>query len=300
MRISVIICSVGRPEAIEAVLPFIARQTKRPSHVLLVVTKPEDLPDASALEHDLPIQVLYSPKGLTKQRNTGLDAIQNECDAVFFIDDDYLPASNALEAIEAGLISFPSAAGVTGRLLADGINTSGVEVPDARRMIEDYEAQSNNPLGNVALRRNLIGLYGCNMAYRCAAIQDYRFDPRLPLYAWQEDTDFSSRLPGEKIKIDGLVGVHCGTKLGRETSGHLLGYSQIANVVYLMRKGSMPKLYGLYLMTKNFLANHGKILTPEPWVDRKARAKGNWIGISDALRSKEKPERILDMIARRT
>lgn len=299
MRISVIICSVGRPEAIESVLPFIARQTKQPSHVLIVVTKPEDLPSESALQYNLPIQILYSPKGLTKQRNTGLDAVQSECDAVFFIDDDFLPAQDALAVLESGFTKFPEAGGLTGSPLADGINSSGVEVAAAREMIETYEASVTDSEAVVA-QRNLIGLYGCNMAYRCSAIGTDRFDPRLPLYGWQEDTDFSSRLKGEKIKLKNLTGVHCGTKSGRETSGVLLGYSQIANPVYLMRKKSLPVLYGFYLMGKNVLANHGKILFPEPWINRKERAKGNWVAFFDVLRGRDAPERILDLMARRS
>ena len=298
MRISVIICSVGRPEAIESVLPFIARQTKQPSHVLIVVTKPEDLPPESALQYNLPIQVLYSPKGLTKQRNTGLDAIQNECDAVFFIDDDYLPAQDALEVLESGFSRFKYAAGLTGTPLADGINTAGVSVSEARKMIEAYEAKPRDTTA-IAAQRKLVGLYGCNMAYRCSSIGAVRFDPRLPLYGWQEDTDFSYRLAGEKIRLGNLAGVHCGTKSGRETSGVLLGYSQIANPVYLMRKRSLPLQFGLTLMSKNVLANHGKILFPEPWINRKERAKGNWLAFFDVLRGRHDPERIFELGARR-
>lgn len=296
MRISVIICSVGRPEAIESVLPFIARQTKQPSHVLIVVTKPEDLPPESALQYNLPIQVLYSPKGLTKQRNTGLDAIQNECDAVFFIDDDYLPAQDALEVLESGFTRFKDAAGLTGTPLADGINTAGVSVPEARDLIEAYEAKPRDTA--IAAQRKLVGLYGCNMAYRCRSIGSTRFDPRLPLYGWQEDTSFAYRLDGEKIRLRNLAGVHCGTKSGRETSGCLLGYSQVANPLYLMRKKSLPLRFALSLIFRNVLANHRRIFSPEPWIDRKERAKGNWLAFYDVLRGRHDPERIYELAAR--
>lgn len=298
MRISVVICSVGRPEAIAAVLPFVARQSKSPSHTLLVVTKPEDLPDQSVLDTFAGVTVAYSPKGLTKQRNTALDTIQDDCDAVFFIDDDYLPAANALEALDAGFSQFPEVSGITGDLLADGINSSGVSVSEARKLIEAYEATEPKSDPEI-MQRQLVGLYGCNMAYRCSAIGDARFDPKLPLYGWQEDTDFAASVEGENIKLKSLVGVHCGTKSGRETSGILLGYSQVANPVYLMRKGTMPRDFGLRLMARNILANHAKMIRPEPWISRRARARGNWRAFWDVLRGRDNPERILELMPKR-
>ena len=70
---------------------------------------------------------------------------------------------------------------------------------------------------------------------------------------------------------------------GCDTKGHLLGYSQVANVAYLMRKGSIPAGLGLRLIARNMLANHLKMLRPEPWVDRRVKARGNWMALGDLL-----------------
>jgi len=296
LRVALVICSVGRAEAISALLPWIARQTVAPSEVVFVVTRPEDLPDTSALPD---AQVIYSEKGLPKQRNRGLDAVQKTNDAVFFIDDDYLPAETAIEGVATALKTWPDVVGVTGELLADGIRSGGLEVEKAAELITDQEnktkakGEASSP---IATQRNLVGLYGCNMAYRCAAIGETRFDERLPLYGWQEDVDFAARITGEKLRTDAFVGVHCGTTRGRETSGHLLGYSQIANVFYLARKGSLPKRFAFRLAFRNVLANHAKLLRPEPWVDRKGRVRGNWIALRDIFMGRSAPERILEMI----
>ena len=79
------------------------------------------------------------------------------------------------------------------------------------------------------------------MSIRTSAIGALRFDERLPLYGWQEDIDFTSQLraSGRVVGLNTLNGVHLATKSGR-ISGMKFGYSQIANPVYLVRKGTMP------------------------------------------------------------
>ncbi|MEM9371892.1 MAG: family 2 glycosyl transferase, partial [Pseudomonadota bacterium] len=86
-----------------------------------------------------------------------------------------------------------------------------------------------------------------------------------------------------------------GVRSGRETSGHLLGYSQVANPIYLMRKGSLPRRFALKLMLRNVVSNHAKCVRPEPWIDRRARARGNRLAIWDLIRGRSDPERILDI-----
>ncbi|AXI46694.1 family 2 glycosyl transferase [Sulfitobacter sp. SK012] len=295
MRIAAVICSIDRPAAISRVLPAIKRQSKAPTTVLLVVTRPKDLPQNLARDHP-DVQVVFSDKGLPKQRNCGLDYVQDDCDAVFFIDDDYLPASDALAGIERSFAAFPDASGLSGHLLADGINGRGLSFKEAETLIEhDEQGRVSAGPKPITATKNEVGLYGCNMAYRTKAIGALRFDERLPLYGWQEDVDFASRLPGEKLTSDAVIGVHCGVKSGRETSGQMLGYSQIANVFYLVRKGSLPRRFGARLMMCNVLANHTKILRSEAWIDRRARARGNRIAIWDVIVGRATPERILEL-----
>jgi hypothetical protein len=43
------------------------------------------------------------------------------------------------------------------------------------------------------------------------------------------------------------------------------------------------------------LANHAKVLRPEPHVDRIGRAKGNWIGLACVLKGELDPSKMLDL-----
>ena len=64
---------------------------------------------------------------------------------------------------------------------------------------------------------DLEGLYGCNMVFRAEAIGQERFDEQLPLYAWQEDIDFTARVGRARrmVKTDAFQGVHQGVKGAR-------------------------------------------------------------------------------------
>ncbi|MBO9402189.1 glycosyltransferase family A protein [Shimia sp. R9_3] len=298
-RVAVVICSLGRSDTLAQMMPYLMRQTVLPSRILLVVTKPEDAPDFAKLLPHAPVlpEVILSEKGSSRQRNVGLDHVVDHSDFVFFQDDDYVPSCHVIADIIKAFEAFPEVTGVTGNLLADGINSEGISIKEAGHAVVNWEQQAPDAGRGepTILNSGLLGLYGCNMAVRSSAAKDVRFDEKLPLYAWQEDLDFGARLPGQKVRLQSLVGVHCGVKSGRERNGAILGYSQIANPLYLIRKGSIPWRRGLTMCLRNFTANHLRALRPEAWVDRRGRARGNWIAIADVLMGRSDPEKILKM-----
>jgi GT2 family glycosyltransferase len=290
MRIAVVIASLGRPEEVGQLLRSLQNQTRRADQIVLSVTSQSDAPA------DLPadVLVLKGQKGLPVQRNLGMEAILSSSDLVAFFDDDYLPSRYALEGIAAFFSAHPDVVGINGRLLADGINSAGISFADACQLIDAHDAHHREDIAIKALLPD--GLYGCNMVYRISAIGAARFDPQLPLYAWQEDLDFGVqvRARGLLAKTEAFVGVHRGVKGGR-TSGVRLGYSQIANPYYLCRKGTMRWGFALRLMLRNFAANHAKAFRAEPWVDRLGRVKGNWLALGHLLTGKIAPGVILTL-----
>lgn len=299
-RLAVVVCSVGRPDCVRHIIPALAAQSRPADRVLFVVTKPEDL-NVDPATHFPPgtqAEVIISPKGLPRQRNAGLDRLEGDCELVVFFDDDFYPSQHALAGLEAAFETFGEVNGMTGVLIADGINAPGYGEEETERMVAEWDAAHPGPPDPAAIRilnQDLAGLYGCNMAYRLSAVGATRFDEALPLYAWQEDIDFAARIPGERIKTDAFAGLHRGAKAGRETSGRMLGYSQMVNTWYLWRKGTMTARFAGRLATRNFIANHLRLLRPESWIDRGARARGNWLGLWEIATGRAHPGRIETM-----
>lgn len=294
--IVVIIASVHRPVELGRWIDHIARQTLQPLEMIWAVTSNDDLPPEYRAQAALPgLTIVHCPTGLTKQRNCGLSAISNEPRYVVFFDDDYVPTASCLADIAHSFEAMPDVVGLTGIMLADGINTSGIVYEDAVVLIENYERQKQ-PATQPPDLEPWDGLYGCNMAYRAAVIAGHRFDENLPLYAWQEDVDFAVRVAqGRKMgRTNGFAGVHQGIKGGRG-SGKRLGYSQIVNPIYLLQKGSMKRRKAFIMAGRNLIANHVRSLKPEPWIDRRGRALGNWIAIRDVLRGIIDPTRVLEL-----
>jgi GT2 family glycosyltransferase len=282
MRIAVVIASTNRAEELGQLLIALARQTKLADAVILSVSSKNDLPQ------DLPesVRVIFGSPGLPAQRNRGLDLVLKNYDIVVFYDDDFLPARDALENICMFFYSNHAISGATGLVLADGICGPGLSYQEALDIIARYEEAVRPAL----VIEDFLCAYGCNMAFRCTAIGSTRFDENLPRYAWQEDMDFAGQLSatGKVIRTNAFAGVHRGVKRGR-SRGDDLGFSQIVNPVYLVRKGTMTPGKAFILMARNLIANHTKVFWPEPYIDRWGRLRGNWFGVLHILHGKSNP-----------
>ena len=286
MRFGVAVATTGRAPVLNATLPFI-RAALRPGDRLVVVgASLEDWPTPEACEG---AELLLGPKGSTLQRNVAIDRLIHEVDAIVFFDDDFLPRADWLAKAERLLQSQPDVAAFTGRVIADGICGPGLSLREGTRALGNgqVDAKADPPL------EEDVPSYGCNMGFRAAAIGEARFDPRLRLYAWQEDSDFSWHVArkGRRVRDRSLAGVHLGVKLGR-VPGRKLGYAQIVNPLYLLRKGSMSLGHALPLMARNLAANLAKAFRPEPWVDRRGRLGGNLAALADLCAGRIEPERV--------
>jgi GT2 family glycosyltransferase len=290
LRIAVIVASIRRAEEIGQLLTHLSAQSFPPSAIILSVEGLADLPC------DLPagVEIVMGQKGLTRQRNRGLERALPRSDVVVFFDDDFIPEREALAGMAKLFEQAPDIVGATGLVLRDGVKLGGISYEDAAATVRQHEA--HDPVARPLEISLTSELYGCNMAFRSDAIGALRFDESLPLYGWQEDVDFTGQIMrcGYTVKTNAFAGVHRGVNKGR-TRGVPLGYSQMVNPVYLVRKGTMHPTKALRLMIKNFLANHGKLLRPEPFIDRAGRCQGNWRGIFDLLRGRCDPEAVLTL-----
>lgn len=282
-KITVIIATVGRAATARRTVELLGRQTLQPHRIIAVGAQESDI--AGVGEANSLCEGIVTAKGLCRQRNAGLDALPTDTDIVVFFDDDFLPAPHYLAEVAGIFADDPAVAGITGDLLADGIHTGGFDFEQAAALL-------SAPAAPRSLRPRQ-SLYGCNMAIRLSAIGDMRFDENLPFYGWQEDTDFTYRLGrrGALVSSPSVTGVHMGVQSGR-ISGLRLGYSQVANIVYLHRKGTIQPALGRKLLFQNVSSNVVRGIWPEPHIDRRGRLKGNLLAFADLLRGRIDPRRI--------
>lgn len=284
------IATTGRPAILADTVRSLLRQTRKPDLLVLSVAEEGDFVASSIEGLPFPVEVLLGPKGLTKQRNRILSLLRAE-DLLLFLDDDFLMAEDYI-AQNAALFEDNHVAMTTGLVIADGVIGRGLSLADGESALSQAPDFGGSRIVDV------YNGYGCNMALRAAPVvaHNLRFDEDLPAYGWLEDVDFSRVLAqhGRIVKADALQGVHLGTKAAR-TPGLRLGYSQIVNPTYLMRKGTMAPKRALKLMGRNVLSNIVYSVKPRPWTDSRGRLRGNIRGVLDVIRGKAHPNRISDL-----
>ncbi|TCV68578.1 glycosyltransferase [Neorhizobium sp. S3-V5DH] len=283
VHVTAIFATRGRPDVVtQTVRHLLATQKLKPDTVIVSCV---DVTDAGDLANERDVQVLVGPAGLAAQRNTALDHVAGGTEIVAFFDDDFVAGEDWLASAVQVFRDESHVVGFTGHVIADGIKGPGITFEDAVRLVEQSRPGSTwvEPYSP----------YGCNMAFRLAAIGETRFDERLVLYGWLEDRDFAATLAkrgGRLVKSATALGVHMGVKSGR-VSGERLGYSQVINPLYMMGKGTMPLPKVMGQIFRNTVSNVTRAVWPEPFIDRKGRVRGNLRAIADVLRGRLEPER---------
>jgi GT2 family glycosyltransferase len=282
---AVVFATLGRPGIVSATLNHLLKtQLLKPATVIVSCAVREDAGEAA----DRPaVKIVTGPPGLAAQRNTALAALPTGIDVVVFFDDDFVADPAWLEAAAQVFRDDPHVVGFTGRVIVDGIKGPGLSFDHAVRIVEGSPCSANWS------RIEPFSPYGCNMAFRLSAIGNLKFDERLVLYGWLEDRDFGAALAkrgGRLIKCANARGVHMGVKSGR-VAGDRLGYSQIVNPIYMMRKGTMSAGEAAGQIFRNVASNVVGAVKPEPFIDRMGRLRGNFRGFADVIRGRLEPER---------
>jgi GT2 family glycosyltransferase len=290
LELAIGIATRGRPAILAETIADLQTQLRQADQIFVAYADPADIGAAPRMFPN--VRFIPSSLGLTRQRNAILQAA-SATDAIAFLDDDFYLHPEFLQRMERLFVTHPEVAVATGEVLADGINGPGLNFAQAKEAI----AKATPPAGELQTKP-AFNAYGCNMCLRMEPIRTHalRFDENLPLYGWYEDVEFSRQLAahGSVVQVLGAYGVHLGAKSGRQ-SGYRLGYSQVANPVYLARKRSVPWSYAVASMTSRSLKNLVRSANPEPHVDRRGRLRGNLRAWRELLNGAISPTRILQL-----
>ena len=276
MRISVVLCSYSRPSVLDETVLSVLRQTLLPE-VILIVTPSREHVLAQTLDRDR-VRFVESRRGLPIQRNTAIDNLP-ETDLIAFLDDDMELCPSYLESMHQLFERDPKIIVASGKLLADGGRGAAVSRSEAQALCDLAEALPESVLPPVT--KPLDYGYGCNMIVRAEIAKQNRFDEKLSLYAWLEDSDFSFRCTragkGPVINLSAQC-VHLGWRGGR-ISGVKTGYSQIINPLYLWKKARVFPLRHIMIQywARCFVANCIGVIRGNAEEDRLNRLRGNMI-----------------------
>jgi GT2 family glycosyltransferase len=287
MKLGLVIASHGRPDILQKVLGKLMSQRRFPDNIVISAVDAADIPDIDPTLAN--VQTIFGSAGLTCQRNRGISSLIAATDLIIFIDDDFIVGDDYFFNMENIFAQDDSIVGLSGNVIADGANSSGYTFEEGLRLAEQYEKKRGKAAHWWICEMR--SAYGCNMAFRTAGIGSLRFDEHLPLYGWQEDSDFCGALRGSGriVWTNRIWGVHLGTKHGKGSELGL-GYSQIINPAYIVRKGNMSFGDAFRLMARNLLANLVGTFRPESYVDRRGRLMGNLIGMFHLMTGRLNPE----------
>jgi GT2 family glycosyltransferase len=290
LRLVVGIATRGRPAILSETIAFLAKQERQPDQLLVAYSEPADVGEAPNQFPD--VMFIRTPLGLTRQRNAILTHAA-ESDILLFIDDDFFPDPRYLAITERLFVDDPDVVAATGTVLANDIKGPGLTVARAKSIVRSHTGpQSKQRI------TPLFFVYGCNMCLRMAPIRKHqlRFDEALPLYGCYEDWDFSRQLAsfGSIVRVSNACGVHLSAKVGR-MSGVRMGYAQVANPIYLARKGTFPWPQVFKVIVGPCLKNLVRSVAPEPYVDRLGRFSGNLTAFRDLLTGRLNPQQITDL-----
>lgn len=294
MKFSVILCTYGRPAVLDDTVVSVLRQTVLPEEILIASPSLEHVEERTLARER--VRFIPSRRGLTIQRNTALEHL-GDTDIVAFLDDDIELCPSYLESMQSLFAQNPGVIVASGKMLADGGRGAAISREEAKLLCD--AAEEKNGAVQPPVTQPLDYGYGCNMLVRASAARLHRFDEKLSLYAWLEDSDFSyhcTRAGMPPVTNLSAQCVHLGWR-GARISGLKMGYSQIINPIYLWRKGRVFPLRHLLVQywTRCFVANCIGVLFGKPEEDRVNRLKGNAIAFWHLLTGRCDPMFINDL-----
>ena len=245
-----VIATYNRPDDLARTVESLVAQTVLPAELCIVDSSPE-APARARIEQlcseaGLPLDYHHpAPKGLTVQRNVGIDRTKG--DPVFLIDDDVWMASDCHEEVLAEYERWgPELGGVRATPVRPAQPSLPTRIyrrifgiggwwPEASGKVRPgFYAEGVSDSAGV---RKLEYFNGWFMSFRREVFEHERFDEALSGYGYKEDIDFSYRVSRRytlvqtpKARCD-----HLKSPSARLNS-HNLQRMNLANQFYLHRK----------------------------------------------------------------
>lgn len=161
MVVSLIICTYQRPEALLKLLCSIENQERYPDEILIIDGSRDDLTDKMLKEKVFENLIYYKvddrDRGLTKQRNYGINRLSDGSQIVCFLDDDTIADKSYFKELINTYSIYPEALGVGGYISND-LEWTKVEEGYVPTLHEFYHDGFKTVEGNRFVLRKRLGL----------------------------------------------------------------------------------------------------------------------------------------------
>lgn len=171
MKFNLIICTYKRSEAIDKLLKSLVNQTKYPDEVLVIDSSPDEQTKELLNNLKYPnlkyFKVDDENRGLTKQRNFGVQKSSNDIDVICFLDDDIILEEDYFEKLIYTYEEVPDAYGVGGYIKNE------VEWFKKKEAIKDDEYQFEGWFRKLGSRNYLRKRLGMISNYRPGVMPEF-------------------------------------------------------------------------------------------------------------------------------
>ncbi len=230
MKFTLIICTYKRPGPLKTLLESVVIQNPYPNAVLIIDGSPDEntelMLSANAFKNISYHRVPPEHRGLTKQRNYGIERVSEDQDIVCFLDDDIVLKEDYFKILLNTYLQYPKALGVGGYIANDitwmpvspeyicstkEFCYDGFARPDGSRFIlrKKLGLDANRPpahLPNFSHGRSVSFLppsekiypveqfMGGVSSFRQSVLKEQKFSEYFQGYGLYEDADYTLRL----------------------------------------------------------------------------------------------------------
>jgi GT2 family glycosyltransferase len=208
---SLIVATYKRPEEIKSLITALSTMRDVPAEVVVVDGSPSDDTARGLLEIAQNLQISFeliyvrSPKGLTRQRNVGVDISSRPI--LFFLDDDAIPEENYFKVLASVFLDdIAGEIGAAGACIVNEVNKPisrrwrirraiGL-IPRSEPLVYNH-AGTSAPMGLLKPftgSREVDIFPGGACAIRREVFQSLRFSEFFAGYSWGEDLEMSLRI----------------------------------------------------------------------------------------------------------
>ena len=118
MKFSLIICTYMRPDPLLKLLRSVTEQTLYPDEILIIDGSTDERTKNAIASHNFPSLRYYkvpeNERGLTRQRNYGIERVSDDIEVVCFLDDDTVLKPEYFKNLLDTYMQYPKALGVGG------------------------------------------------------------------------------------------------------------------------------------------------------------------------------------------